>query len=146
MKTQEEKDLRQAREEFLLESLDFYCKDPVNLIATEVGTGCTYTPNSKPGNKGCMIGRHLSAEQQKIADEDSTNGDTSWCEVVNILEDIPEKLIYLETGFLFQCQNLHDGELHWTSAGLTYEGKQKVSNIIENFKLRKSKFPKKYKA
>lgn len=144
MKTKEEKALRQAREEFLLESLDFYSKDPGNLRASDKGSGCTYTPTCKPGNKGCMIGRHLSTEQQKEADDNSV-GATSWGTVVEILGDIPEKLIYLETSFLVKCQILHDNTFNWSSSGLSHEGKQMVSYIIETFKLRKSKFPKKYK-
>ena len=143
MKTKEEKDLRQAREEFLLESLDFYSKDPDNLRASDGGCGCTYSPMDKPGNKGCMIGRHLSAEQQEEAD--CPDNDTNWNKVVGNLEDIPEKLIYLETRFLVKCQILHDSKLNWGSYGLSHEGKRMVSGIIEKFKLRKSKFPKKYK-
>ena len=144
MNEQEKKDLRNAREEFLIESLDFYTEDPNNLRASDINGGCTYSPKNKRGNQGCMIGRHLTPEQQNQGDDDTITGDTSWSSIVYHIDNVPDKLIYLKTDFLDNCQNLHDSNANWTSTGLTEDGKENVVKIINNYKLRKTKFPKRY--
>jgi len=137
--------VQEAREDFLLETIEFYSKDPVNLRARN-GANCSYSPMDKPGNKGCAIGRHLSPYHQKLAD---SKDNSTWSQVIKglpyeeslpLINKVPKKLAFLGDDFLFSIQRLHDENLNWNSEGLSQLGLCKVEQMVEHHDLRKTVF------
>jgi len=142
--------LRNDREDFLLDTLEFYDADPKNRRAfNPIDLTCTYSPiKGKKGNEGCAIGRHLSRHHQNKFDNFET--DASWRGVKREAKrgniKIPKYLINLDGNgvgnFLGRIQQLHDGSAFWNKDQISGRGVAELKEIIINFGLRKSKFKK----
>ena len=130
------------REDFLLDALDYYTAD-TNRRCVSDSDGCYYNPTSagKEGiSEGCLIGRHLTKEQQIQAD--NTGGVLSIFNQQKANEILPEWMHEFGELFLFHCQQLHDGPILWNDGGLTDEGRNRLSIIIKDFELDPTKFEK----
>lgn len=129
-----------TKEAFLLDALEYYTTD-TNRRCTD-GGGCYYSPikTEKRGiSEGCLIGRHLTAENQSLADAQNGSGID---EVIQSQpEIIPEWLINLGRDFLVSCQSLHDVDSYWDD-DLNFMGRERLSNILVEYKMDQSQFQK----
>ena len=125
-----------SKEEFVLEGLDYFTVDPVNRRCTNINTKnldlCQYQPTKT--SEGCFIGRYLTKEQAERGD----NGDlelSELCQLVPSLNKLGDLLP-------LRCQVLHDRSINWDNNGLSSEGKEFLSTIIDQFNMDKSLFTK----
>ena len=113
-----------TREEFLIDTIQYYSANPLERRCVDDYMLCTYTPN-KPTTQGCAIGRFMTPEQQSLADKiiflnEFFNND-------NIM---PAILKPLGLTFLHNVQRLHDKYEYWNNYGLTESGIREVNKII----------------
>lgn len=132
-----------TKEAFLLDALEYYTTD-TNRRCNGVGSGCYYSPIKamKDGvSEGCLIGRHLTPENQRIADAtlDSFGIETV---IDTTPEIIPEWMKDLGTNFLGRCQSFHDQSYNWGINSISDTGATTLESIILQFNLDKSQFQK----
>lgn len=127
--------IKNAREQFLRETVEFYNK---NNRGTKNG-GCQYAP--LPHSPGCAIGRHVA--NKKLCEQWDSRIDGGW--PAGGLNAWPEKsqidlgpLAALGFDFLITVQELHDNghsRSSWADHGLSYAGAVKVKRICDDFGL-----------
>ena len=126
---------------FLLDALEYYTTNPNRRCTSKLGR-CMYNPKTanKKISEGCLIGRHLTTEQQDKGD-DIGSIDFIFNEE---LEDeiLPKWMLKFERDFLSQCQNFHDDNDNWNRKGLSKIGRMELERIVKSFELDKSKFTK----
>ena len=126
--------LKQLREEFLTDTLQYYTTDPKRRCIDVARGQCFYSPENagKVGiSEGCAIGRHITNSLALILDGSMTTAVSS--EVV--FEQLPLKLRKLQKFFLSDVQSLHDRKENWSKNGLTRAGKRNVKTICKNYGL-----------
>lgn len=94
--------------------------------------GCRYTP-AHLNTKGCAIGRFLSPESAKVADECQ---DKTIRSIIKMRPElIPGWMRDLGVDFLGGIQSLHDTEIYWLTTGLSHTGHIKVQSIKDAYGL-----------
>lgn len=128
-------------EEFLLDTLEYYCQNPKRRCTAENGSLCQYDPIKlhRGDTEGCAIGRKLS----KIAREKYGIQNCSIDEIFDspeLKEMAPEWMQEMNIEFLVSMQKLHDDRNNWHSEGLSPEGIRLIHFIIDRYGLSKGKF------
>lgn len=132
-----------TQEEILLDALEYYTVDPVGRRCSNNGI-CYYSPKTihkEATSEGCLIGRLLPPElAQKIDTGEFEIGIGSV--ILEGMYRLPDFMNEDNIDFLEKCQRLHDGDRNWTDAGLSKQGIQGVSEIIERYNFDVNKFSK----
>jgi len=140
--TKEEKEIRNLREEMLLDTIKYYIVDPEKRRCINDDDTCYYHPKSvdktKKESQGCAIGRLLSDYQAKKLDYAGAVNGSSIGEVIRVTK----KLSVLGGSFLNAVQRLHDHSDYrdFNKKKLSLYGKKYLSVIIIRFNLRSTPF------
>lgn len=122
-----------TKEEFLLDTLEYYTADTTRRAVSETGFCRLKTIDGRK----CALGRFIPDEIYDEAFEKFTVGDLIEGRILN------DEIIDLDKQFLIKVQGLHDLYGNWyTEKGITELGKYKLDEIIEGFHLDKSQFEK----
>jgi len=133
----------ETKEAFLLDALDYYTTD-TNRLCVNKGL-CKYSPvnATKEGiSEGCMIGRHMTPENQMMADAINPYGADVSLILKNYSDLLPDWLKLFESEFIRDCQKLHDNYDNWDYTGLTICGYNRLRDIINAYSLDKAQFEK----
>ncbi len=126
--------------ELLLDALEYYTVDPKNRRCV-LGLSCRYHPSSisKEGtSEGCLIGRLLPEELALELDEKNLSIYTvfhhdDYIPLRKRVEKIDPVFNAGNAIFLSNCQTLHDSNIYWGKTGLTSEGKERLSRILNDY-------------
>lgn len=129
-----------TKEEFLIESVQYYIKDPLGRRNVSEGGLCMYSPQ-KLTSEGCLIGRHMDLKDAIYVDSQASNIDVGFLKE-EYPDCFPKKLKNFNISFLTECQMLHDGSKNWDKSGLTERGLDYLQKICDKYKLKKSTFSK----
>lgn len=127
-----------TQEQFLTDTIEYYSKDPSRRRCMNAEGTCKYSPVVAriTTSEGCAIGRHMTPENQEIADKSEKN-------LLLLLLDypslFPEWMREMNHPFLYGVQKLHDADLNWEVTGLSNDGIGNVNEIIEGFNLNMEK-------
>lgn len=128
-----------TREEFLLDTLEYYSQDPSRRCFHTETRICYYSPVNadNPNSEGCAIGRWLSPDLQLKLDNESYPG----INTDDVFEQLPDNLQQLGQSFLSSVQSLHDGN-SWCQGGVINSNIYNLKRIIQNYELDYKKFEK----
>ncbi len=134
------KNINKQKEDFLLDTLDYYCINPSLRRNVQVSLrtdmpSCYYYPLHDE-TEGCAIGRKLVKKLAKELDKFGNSGVSN----PHVYNCLPKKLQRLGNGFLADLQQLHDSDTNWDKDFLSYTGRSNVLKIINLYNLSKDKF------
>ena len=108
------KTLAERREEFLMDTVNYYSANPAERRCINEDGSCCYAPVGDSKSEGCAIGRHLPRALAKKLDANYMG--TVWR--INTWNMLPRELQSLGQEFLRDIQNLHDNALSWYDQNL----------------------------
>lgn len=117
-----------TREEFLIDTIEYFATDPISRRNISQEGICTYTP-IKSTSQGCAIGRFMTPHNQIIADK---------IQDINIIMDttlLPKEIKELGTSFLCDVQLFHDENDYFDEYGLTERGMNYINSLIDSYNL-----------
>lgn len=117
--------LARARGVFLADMINYYGVDP-NGRRSVAGPACLY--HSRDGRK-CQIGRYIPDDKYRSALEGTSVVD------IDLNDLLPPEVVELGEMFLSYCQLFHDSGVYWGSTYLSNYGKDRLSAIIDTFKI-----------
>jgi hypothetical protein len=139
-----------TQEQLLKDTINYYSANPAKrrCISNRSST-CYYSPEKakKPLREGCAIGRHL-APKTKIAFDALASSMFAISAISAIMEVgankamMPDWMQKMNPEFLRRVQGLHDWSEYWDVQGLTRDGKERVNDIINYFRLSMDRYTK----
>lgn len=128
-----------TREEFLLDTLEYYSQDPSRRCFHTETRICYYSPVNadNPNSEGCAIGRWLSPDLQLKLDDETYPG----VDIDDVFEQLPDNLQQLGQSFLASVQFLHDSN-SWREGGVINYNIERLKKIIQEYELNYEKFKK----
>lgn len=121
-----------TKQQIILDTLNYYAKDPEGRRATNNLTACYYTTED---GRHCAFGRWMKDKYR----EDSTGRNRTIDALLNFLDvdNVDDILVKEVQGhsedFWINLQRLHDTDSFWNQNGITAPGLKHVNNLLDEY-------------